>query len=332
MDTYDAYIVHAGEDREIAAALTTALEERGLNIWFNSFRVGISIRRQMENGLASSSVGIVIVTPNLFAKKWAREELDGLYALETDGDDPKIFPVWVGITAEAVQKFSPMMAMRHAIVSQSADEVDAEAIAQLADAIISRTGAKSPAQYLRAEIKNGLPWRMGPGFLIKSLQLYDEQFDDFSMLSMAHHPDGPPDGLVGQPAPLLEFLRAPMAYDGTIISAIARQVEGTQQILDIHDDVQLGSYNDQPVPLAGHVFQLRSVEFSEFHICYVHCFGPYHPDLSPYVPFDRLCWVTGLILAHGVVETAQGNMANAIYIAARALYSMPPILDADPSS
>jgi hypothetical protein len=45
----------------------------------------------MEAGLTNSSVGVVVVTPNLFAKRWASEELDGLYALETDPDDPRIF-------------------------------------------------------------------------------------------------------------------------------------------------------------------------------------------------------------------------------------------------
>jgi hypothetical protein len=141
-------------------------------------------------------------------------------------------------------------------------------------------------------------------------------------MSLAHHPDSPPEGMVGQPAPLSEFLRAPMAYDGIVVTAIGRQTDGSQQVLDVHD-FQLGSHQGQSVKLASHVFQLHSVEFREHQTCYVHCFGPYHPALSPYVPPDRLCWVTGLILAYGSVQTVQGGMANAIYMAARAMYSMP---------
>jgi hypothetical protein len=69
VDTYDAYIVHASEDGEIASMLAEDLRLRGLRIWFNSFRVGVSIRTQMEAGLASSSIGVVVVTPNLFTKR-----------------------------------------------------------------------------------------------------------------------------------------------------------------------------------------------------------------------------------------------------------------------
>lgn len=322
MDVYDAYIVHASEDHEIASALASGLESYGLNVWFNTFRVGVSIRRQMEAGLINSSVGVVVVTPNLFAKRWASEELDGLYALETDADYPRIFPVWVGVTAAEVQTLSPMMAMRRAIVSREHQAVDRDAIAQLADAIVDHGAARSQAQYLRGQIKRGLSWRVGPEFLGGSLRLYDDQFGDFALMSLAHHPAAAPEGIVGQPAPLSEFLRAPMAYDGTIVTAIGRQTDGSQQVLDVHD-FRLGSHQGQSVKLASHVFQLHSVEFSAHHTCYVHCFGPYHPAMSPSVPPDRLCWVTGLILAYGAVQTVQGGMATAIYIAARAMYSIP---------
>jgi hypothetical protein len=322
VDAYDAYIVHASEDSGIASMLAEALRLRGLRIWCNSFRVGVSIRTQMEGGLASSSVGVVVVTPNLFTKRWASEELDGLYALEVDPDVPRIFPLWVGVTPAQVRELSPMLAMRRAIVSSDPETVDVEAVSQLADSIVHHCASGSKAQYLRAQIKRGLAWSVGPEFLTRSLQVYDEQSEDFALLSLAHYPDAPPDGFAGQPAPLSEFLRAPMAYDGSMVTAIGRQTDGSQQVLEVHD-FQLGSHQGQPVKLASHVFQLHSVEFNRHHTCYVHCFGPYHSDLSPRVPPDRLCWVTGLILAYGSVQTVQGATASGIYIAARAMYSTP---------
>jgi hypothetical protein len=277
----------------------------------------------MEDGLANSSVGVVLVTTNLFQKRWAQEELDGLYALEEDPRDPKILPVWHNVDAADVRAASPMMASRKAVVSRNPDLVDDAAVSELAAAIITQTASKSPAQYLRGEIMRGLQWRTGPDFLTRSFDFYDENFGDFALLSLSHYPQPMPPGIVGQPAPLIELLRAPMAYDGVVITAIARQIDGSQQVLDVHAP-EIGEYGGRAVRLAGHVFQLRSVDFQPFYIAYVHAYGPYHPELTPRVPPELLCWIIGVILAYGAVESTQGQASQAIYIAARSMYSMPP--------
>src|SRR5438552_8122036 len=115
--TYDIYLAHASENAEQATALCSAPRKQGLSVWFNEFVVGLSIREQMEEGIVESSFGVVLLSPEFFAKKWTIHELDGLLAIETP-QDVRILPVWWGVTAEQVLERSPMLAMRSAAVYQ----------------------------------------------------------------------------------------------------------------------------------------------------------------------------------------------------------------------
>ncbi len=49
-------------------------------MWFDEFslQVGDSLRRAIDQGLAHSRFGIVILSPDFFEKQWPQWELDGL--------------------------------------------------------------------------------------------------------------------------------------------------------------------------------------------------------------------------------------------------------------
>jgi len=74
MDDYDAYIIHASENKMLATGLSEGLANLGFRVWCNSFEPGFSLKRQMEQGLRTASCQIVLVTEDLFRKKWALEE------------------------------------------------------------------------------------------------------------------------------------------------------------------------------------------------------------------------------------------------------------------
>lgn len=70
---YDVFISHATEDKEeIVRPLATALVVRGLRVWYDEFelRIGDSLRRKIDAGLANSRFGVVVLSPNFFAKNW----------------------------------------------------------------------------------------------------------------------------------------------------------------------------------------------------------------------------------------------------------------------
>jgi len=116
---WDAFVSHASEDKDdFARPLAEGLRARGLRIWFDEFEltVGDSLRRSIDQGLARSRFGIVIVSPNFMKKEWPRKELDGLVAREIAGAKA-ILPVWHKITAEEIRAHSPLLADRLATTS-----------------------------------------------------------------------------------------------------------------------------------------------------------------------------------------------------------------------
>lgn len=110
---YDVSISHASEDKEeIATPLAEALRAAGLRVWFDAFelQVGDSLRRKIDQGLAQSTFGVVVVSPHFFAKEWPRIELDGLTARATDTADPIILPIWHHVSKSEVIAQSPTLA------------------------------------------------------------------------------------------------------------------------------------------------------------------------------------------------------------------------------
>ncbi len=113
----DLFIAHASEDKEaVARPLANALSQKGLKVWYDEFTLtlGDSLNRSIDHGLAQSRYGVVILSPDFFAKEWPRRELDGLVAREVTTGEKVILPVWHNITREEVARFSPTLADRYA--------------------------------------------------------------------------------------------------------------------------------------------------------------------------------------------------------------------------
>ncbi len=332
---YDAYLVHASDNARDAKALVDALKQRGLTVWFNRFIVGPSIREQMESGLRESDFGIVMLSPEFFAKKWTRHELDALFGLESP-DEVRILPVWWGTTEEEVRKHSPMLAMRSAAVLGDSG-VDGVADA-LVESILSLSAYASPAKKLRLQIASGLPWRDGPLWMAASMAEYDRTFgDDYLFTDLDYYPDLQP-RLRGQPVPLLDLLKAHTFWDGKRLSVVGRQVHGSVQVFDElvpGDELPADPSRPSDASVASYVFQLNSVEFARGELCYVHCIGLYsrsNPGMGPYPPAeDWLCWVTGLLLAFGHMSNSRGDVVAAAYFAASSIMFTPRLETEDPA-
>ena len=129
---YDAFISHASEDKgEIADPLATALKEMGFNIWYDTFelKVGDSQRRSIEEGLAQSRYGIVILSPKFFVKEWPQKELDGLVALNR-----VLLPVWHNLSSDEIKSYSPTLAD---IIARSTSESTIDEIAEVIRTVVS---------------------------------------------------------------------------------------------------------------------------------------------------------------------------------------------------
>ena len=108
---YDVFISHATEDKdEIVRPLVKALTDCGLRMWYDESElcIGDSLRGKIDEGLAKSRFGIVVLSHAFFKKNWPRYELDALVALEM-ADKSVILPIWHKITEDEIIDHSPRL-------------------------------------------------------------------------------------------------------------------------------------------------------------------------------------------------------------------------------
>ena len=113
IDLKDIFLCHAWEDRKTTAKnLTDLLVGNGTSVWFseNEVLLGSNLLREIDKGLATSRVGIVLVTQS-FLKRIkgngiADKELSALLSRD------QLIPVLDGVTFEELVDVSPLLASR----------------------------------------------------------------------------------------------------------------------------------------------------------------------------------------------------------------------------
>jgi hypothetical protein len=142
--TYDVFVCHASEDKDVARPLATALEERGIRVWFDEFelRIGDSLRRKIDAGLAKSRFGVVIFSQAFFSKNWTQYELDGLVAREMSHGEQAILPLWHNISKDEMLQRIPSIADK--IARRTSDSTVAEIADEIRDVVLPQEGSPSP--------------------------------------------------------------------------------------------------------------------------------------------------------------------------------------------
>ncbi|MDB5269034.1 MAG: hypothetical protein JWP58_2074 [Hymenobacter sp.] len=109
---YDVFISHASEDKaEVVTDLAIALRASGLRVWYDDFelKIGDSLRRKIDRGLANSKFGVIVLSRSFFSKGWTNYELDGLVTRAVSGEQI-LLPIWHNITKKEVMDNSPSLA------------------------------------------------------------------------------------------------------------------------------------------------------------------------------------------------------------------------------
>jgi len=137
---YDVFISHASEDKDaIVRPLAHALRDEGLTVWYDEFelRVGSSLGRNIDMGLANSRFGVVVLSQAFFEKGWTNYELDGLVTRDiASGGAQIILPIWHRVTKDEVMGFSPSLADKLALSTsdRTVEEMAQEIAAVVRDA------------------------------------------------------------------------------------------------------------------------------------------------------------------------------------------------------
>ena len=131
---FDVFISHAFEDKDaVVRPLANALKSKGLSVWYDEFelKLGDSLRRKIDQGLAKSRFGIVVISRSFIKKGWTNYELDGLMTKAISGQQT-LLPIWHDITKQEVIDYSPSLADKVARnTSQETVEEIADEIAEM---------------------------------------------------------------------------------------------------------------------------------------------------------------------------------------------------------
>ena len=127
-DHRDLFLCHAWDDRNGAAReLCDLLVSLGATVWFSENEVGLgkSLLREIDRGLRTSRIGLVLVTPALLKslndQGVADQELSALLATD------RVIPVAYGTTFPELRSVSPLLAARSGLTIN--DELSMQEVA-----------------------------------------------------------------------------------------------------------------------------------------------------------------------------------------------------------
>ena len=147
MKSFNIFISHSKDDKaEFVRPLAKALQNTGLDIWYDEFnlKIGDSLRKAIDYGLSKSNYGIVVISKSFMQKSWTNWELNGLLSREISGKEV-ILPIWHHVTHEQLLEYSPPLADKFALNS------DME-LSEIVKKIVERV----KPDLTRSDINNGI--------------------------------------------------------------------------------------------------------------------------------------------------------------------------------
>lgn len=138
VEAWDIFISYASEDKDaVARPLAEQLQALGVTVWLDELelKIGDSLRRKIDRGLARSRFGVIVLSRRFFAKQWPQYELDGLVTRHVSGEQ-SLLPIWHDITKAEVVAASPPLADK---IARSTAQFTVEEIAREIAEVVNPT-------------------------------------------------------------------------------------------------------------------------------------------------------------------------------------------------
>lgn len=90
-----AFITYSSSDKDFVKQLAESLQSRDVRVWWDTWeiKVGDSIIKKIAEGIASSSVLILILSPASVSSRWVQEELNAALIKQINDRNIRILPV-----------------------------------------------------------------------------------------------------------------------------------------------------------------------------------------------------------------------------------------------
>jgi len=120
-----AFISHDSRDKGIAKVIAEKLSQRSIPVWYDEFtlNVGDSLRESIDKGLLECKKCILVLTPNFLANRgWTKAEFNAIFNREMLEQKNLILPIWSGIDAHDLSRYSPLLVDKFALRWESLEE------------------------------------------------------------------------------------------------------------------------------------------------------------------------------------------------------------------
>jgi hypothetical protein len=142
------FLSHASEDMDvIAKPLYHALKDE-FDVWYDQARIRLenSFYEKISEGIRECDFGVVIFSPHFFRKRWTKQEIDGLLALQRN-QRKVVLPIVHDMTHDDLADQLPIMATKKTISSN-------EGIQTIVVAIRAAVGTDQQNKYFDKEPLN----------------------------------------------------------------------------------------------------------------------------------------------------------------------------------
>lgn len=108
--SYHLFISFVIEDQEIACQLAKKLKKYNINVCLRDFKLAenFNLQNDFEQGLETARYGIVILSPNVFKRKWVKRELLNIFSTRNKLKS-KILPVFYQINPAEIKEFASLL-------------------------------------------------------------------------------------------------------------------------------------------------------------------------------------------------------------------------------
>lgn len=137
-DPVKVFLSHSHTDAPLAARISAALEENGLEVWDSDrdLMPGDNWAGETARALENSEAMIVLLTPAAFSSPYVKREIE--YALGARNFRNRLIPVLVGNPDELPRNELPWIVRRMPSFRLKDSEADHPQIKLIADAIFNR--------------------------------------------------------------------------------------------------------------------------------------------------------------------------------------------------
>ena len=110
---YDVFVSHANDNKQsFVDSLNAGLNRLGIKVWYDSSVLdwGDDWKAKIEEGLAKSRFGIVVLSPQFIDREWTTKELQELLNRQNERHEKVVLPLLYNLTVEEMKVKYPDLA------------------------------------------------------------------------------------------------------------------------------------------------------------------------------------------------------------------------------